>query len=64
MVAREGRRDLDKVSRNRQAPSPTSLICAPMTNRVDESSSFVLFGTNGLEACVLYGVKNTDENDP
>jgi hypothetical protein len=24
----------------------------------------VLFGIDGLEGCVLYGVKKTDENDP
>jgi hypothetical protein len=63
MVATRVRRDLDKVSRNRQAPSPASLIRAQMPDRVDESSSF-LFGINGLDACVLYGEKKTDENDP
>ena len=34
-MARQGRRDSDKVSRNRQAPPPASLIRAPMPDRVD-----------------------------
>jgi hypothetical protein len=35
-----------------------------MPNRVDETAPFVLFGIDGMEACVLYGVKKRDENDP
>ena len=39
LVARQGRRDSDKVSRNRQAPPPASLIRAPMPDRVDLGSN-------------------------